>query len=66
MRWQDFIEERPDVLCGKPVFRGTRIAVQMVFEDRSTRVTEDELLRSYPTLRLEHLHAADWFASRLR
>ena len=27
MNWQDYIEERPDVMNGKPVFKGTRVTV---------------------------------------
>ena len=65
MRWQDYIEERPDVLCGKPVFKGTRLAVHMILEDRAAGATESELLRSYPTLKPEHLRAADQYAARL-
>jgi uncharacterized protein (DUF433 family) len=65
MRWQEYIERRPDVLCGKPVFKGTRIAVQMILEDRAAGATESEMLRSYPTLRSEHLRAADDYAARL-
>jgi len=64
MRWQDYIEERPEVLAGKPVFEGTRLAVQMILEDRAAGATEPELLKSYPTLRPEHLRAADQYAAR--
>ena len=53
------------MLCGKPVFRGTRIAVQMILEDRGAGATETELLRSYPTLKAEHLRAADQYAATL-
>jgi hypothetical protein len=29
VKWQDYIEERKDVMLGKPVFKGTRITVQL-------------------------------------
>jgi len=32
MMWQDYIEVRPDVALGKPVFKGTRLTVEFVFE----------------------------------
>ena len=30
LRWQDLIEERKDVMMGKPVFKGTRLTVEHV------------------------------------
>ncbi len=32
MRWQDFMEQRPGVMLGKPVIKGTRIMVELVLE----------------------------------
>ena len=32
LRWQDFIEERKEVMLGKPVFKGTRLTVEFVLE----------------------------------
>ncbi len=28
VHWQDYIEQRNDVMLGKPVFKGTRLAVE--------------------------------------
>jgi uncharacterized protein (DUF433 family) len=33
MNWQRFIEERADVMAGKPVFTGTRITVEHVLTE---------------------------------
>jgi uncharacterized protein (DUF433 family) len=33
MKWQDYIEERKDVMMGKPVFKGTRLTVQHILEE---------------------------------
>ena len=30
IKWQDFIEERKEVMMGKPVFKGTRLTVEHV------------------------------------
>ncbi|MBM3335272.1 DUF433 domain-containing protein [Candidatus Sumerlaeota bacterium] len=63
MGWQDYIERNPDVMLGKPVFKGTRLTVELVLEKLGGSVTEDELLRSYPQLRPEHVRAAQAFAA---
>ena len=30
--WDDYIEERKDVMLGKPVFKGTRLTVELVLK----------------------------------
>ena len=32
MNWQDYIERDPEVMLGKPVFKGTRLTVEFVLE----------------------------------
>ena len=58
MNWQDYIEERPDVMLGKPVFKGTRITVEHVLRELGHGMTEEELLRGHPRLTHEHIRAA--------
>jgi uncharacterized protein (DUF433 family) len=48
------IEARPEVLVGKPVIAGTRIAVEFVLGLFAAGWTEAEILDNYP-----HLDAAD-------
>ncbi len=62
-RWEDFIEERKDVMLGKPVFKGTRITVELVLKALGAGTTPDELLSEYPQLHAEHLRAAMLFAA---
>lgn len=62
-RWQDHIEERKDVMMGKPVFRGTRLTVEHVLKELGSGMTERELLDNYPTLRSEHIRAALLYAA---
>ena len=32
MNWQDYIEVRPEVAMGKPIFKGTRLTVEFILE----------------------------------
>jgi uncharacterized protein (DUF433 family) len=57
MNWQDRIILDPQVLAGKPIIRGTRIAVELVLEMLGAGWTEADLLRNYP-----HLTHADILA----
>jgi uncharacterized protein (DUF433 family) len=60
--WHDYIEERKDVMIGKPVFKGTRLTVEHVLNELGTGMSQSELLENYPTLRAEHIRAAMLYA----
>jgi uncharacterized protein (DUF433 family) len=62
-RWQDHIEERRDVMMGKPVFKGTRLTVEHVLREMGSGMSDRELLENYPTLRPEHVRAALLYAA---
>ena len=63
MRYEDFIEIRPDVRSGKPCFKDTRITVYDVFEYLAGGMSETQLLRDFPALTQEHVRAAYAFAA---
>jgi uncharacterized protein (DUF433 family) len=63
IRWQDYIEERKDVMMGKPVFKGTRLTVDHILGEMGAGMTTPELLENYPTLRPEHIRAALLYAA---
>lgn len=54
---QDYIEQRPDVLRGKAVIKGTRIGVDLILEKIGSGEMFEELLRAYPFLTKEALLA---------
>jgi uncharacterized protein (DUF433 family) len=60
--WRSFIEERKEVMLGKPVFKATRITVQHVLEELGGGMSFDDLLDNYPTLKPEHIRAALQYA----
>ncbi len=63
MAWQDYIEERPDVMMGKPVFKGTRLTVEHVLTELGRGVDQAELLRGHPRLTPEHIRASLLYAA---
>ena len=55
----------PDLCNGKPTIRGKWITVQTVVEFLSIGETEDEILKQYPSLERNDIHACLVFASKL-
>lgn len=54
-----------EVLAGKPVIRGTRLAVEFILELLAAGQSEDEILRNYPGLTREDILACLSYASYL-
>lgn len=46
----DIIIRDPEILGGRPVFRGTRVPVDVLFENLEDGLSIDEILESYPSL----------------
>ena len=63
LKWQDYIEERKEVMVGKPTFKGTRLTVEFILKQLGAGMTQQELLDQYPTLELDHLRAAMLYAA---
>ena len=63
MDWREFIEQRPDVMLGKPVIKGTRLTVQLILERLGDGWSAEDILAAYPGLRTEHLQAAQNYAA---
>ncbi|HEX5502484.1 MAG TPA: DUF433 domain-containing protein [Thermomicrobiales bacterium] len=59
------IEIRPDICNGRPVIRGTRIAVQTILEFLGAGDSIEQVLDAYPSLSREDVLAALRYASRL-
>ena len=55
--WPERITVDPDILVGKPVVRGTRLAVEFILELLAAGQSEAELLDSYPGLTREDILA---------
>lgn len=63
MDWQDRITVDPKVLVGKPVIKGTRIAVEFVVDLLAEGWTHDQILKNYPDLAAEDIHASLHYAA---
>ena len=57
------IEMTPDIMCGKPVVRGTRIPVELVLRKLGAGMTPDAMLADHPRLTLDDIRAAQAFAA---
>jgi uncharacterized protein (DUF433 family) len=55
----------PEVLAGKPVIRGTRLAVEFILELLAAGQSESELLTKYPGLTRDDILACLAYASYL-
>ena len=63
MNWRDRIVLDPAVLAGKPVVKGTRLAVEFLVDLMAEDWTEADILRNYPGLNHEDLRACLAYAS---
>lgn len=61
----DRIAIQPDICNGRPVVRGTRIAVQTVLEFLGAGDSIEDVLEEYPDLTREDVQACLNYASRL-
>jgi uncharacterized protein (DUF433 family) len=65
MDWQDRIEIRPEVVAGKPVIKGTRLAVEFVVELLGEGWTEQQIVGQYPGLTADDVRACLRYASHV-
>lgn len=65
MNWQERITADPKVLVGKPVVRGTRLAVEFIVELLAQGWTEQQILESYPGLTRDDIAACLHYAVEL-
>jgi uncharacterized protein (DUF433 family) len=47
----------PEILGGRPVFRGTRVPVEVLFENLEDGLSINEIVEAYPSLNKEDLIA---------
>jgi uncharacterized protein (DUF433 family) len=65
MSWSDRILVNREVLAGKPVVRGTRLAVEFILDLLAAGQTEADIIANYPGLAHEDVLACLAYASHL-
>lgn len=63
MNASEFIEINPKIRFGKPIIKGTRIAVTDILNWLASGMTNEEILFDYPLLNIEKIHAALLFSA---
>lgn len=63
MDWHECITSDPRVLVGKPVVKGTRLAVEFILGLFAEGWTEQQVLESYPSLSSVALRAVFAYAA---
>ena len=64
MAWKDRIEIRPEVLVGKPVIKGTRIAVEHIIDLLAAGWSIEQLTANYPGITPEDILACLSYADK--
>ena len=65
MSWPDRVVVDPEVLAGKPIVRGTRLAVEFILDLLAAGQSEADIVANYPGLAHEDVLACLAYASHL-
>ena len=65
MDWRERIQINPKILVGKPVIKGTRLAVEFVIDLLAQGWTEEQILQSYPGITHDDIQACLAYASAI-
>jgi len=65
MDWRDRIIVNPDILVGKPVIKGTRLAVEFIIDLLAQGWNEKDILENYPGVTHEDIAACLSYAGEV-
>lgn len=65
MDWRERITVDPLVCHGKACIKETRVMVSVILDNLAEGVSEEEILKSYPSLNTEDIKAAISYAAEL-
>ncbi len=64
--WRDYITSDPNVCHGQICAKGTRVMVTNILDSLAEGSGTEEILRSYPSLKPEHIEALAYAADLAR
>ena len=65
IQWRDYLVSNPSICSGQLCARGTRVLVTNILDSMAEGATREEILKSFPSLRPEHIDAAIAYAAEL-
>jgi uncharacterized protein (DUF433 family) len=65
MDWKERIVIDPGILVGKPIIKGTRLAVEFIIDLLAQGWTEKDILRNYPGITPQDIQACLAYASEI-
>lgn len=63
--WRDYLTSDPTVCHGQLCAKGTRVMVTNILDSLAEGSSREEILRSYPSIKSEHIEAALAYAADL-
>jgi len=63
--WRDYIAVDLNICHGQVCIKGTRIMVSIILDNLAAGVGQEEILKSYPSLKREDIQAAIAYAAEL-
>jgi uncharacterized protein (DUF433 family) len=63
--WRQFLTSDPQVCHGQLCAKGTRVFVTNILDSLAEGASRDQILTSYPSLKVEHIDAAVAYAAEL-
>lgn len=65
MSWKERVSFDPNICHGKAHVKGTRVMISVILDNLAERMSIDELLREYPSLKKEDIYAALEYGAKL-
>ncbi|MFH0960288.1 MAG: DUF433 domain-containing protein [Pseudomonadota bacterium] len=65
MNWRERITVDPRICHGKACVKGTRIMASVILNNLAAGISQDEILKSYPSIKPEDIQSAITYAAEL-
>ena len=63
MDYYQYITRDPKICGGEPIIRGTRVTIRTILSSLAEGAHIEEILKDFPTLKAEDIHAVIAFAA---